>query len=572
VEFRILGPLEIVTDEGPVTLHRGKEQALLAYLLLHPNQLLPSERLIDELWNEHPPPTAPKILQNAVSQLRKALGEGRIETRPPGYVFRLADGELDVQRFEQLARDGRNRDALTLWRGPPLVDLREERFADDARRRLDELRLAVLEGRIDEDIEAGRGAQLVPELESLVAQHPLREHMHGQLMRALYAAGRQADALEAYRRAHRTLSDELGLEPGPQLQALERSILTQDPALAPRPAARSKSRAPRSRRPRILLVAVAGVVVLVALVAGILAATGGDSATLLAKKNSLAAIDPDSNKVVGVVPIGDTPRGVAVGAGRVWAANAGEGTVSMIDPEHVRVMRTIGIGAAATDLVVADGQVWVAGGSDDKLVRLDAHSGGVLETKAISSDLAASAYAITAGDGAIWIGSGDTIYKLDPTADRFEAKRRYVGNGINDVAVHGGSVWIVTSAQAVIRLGAADLRQRGDEALGVIPISLAIAEGSVWVGGENPTGPGAALFRLDEETARVLQTIVFGGTGYPPSVEVASGDGAIWAATYDTGEVQRVDIRTGALVARIRVGGHPTGIAFGAGRVWVTVS
>jgi DNA-binding SARP family transcriptional activator len=163
VEFRILGPLEIVGDDGPVTVHRGKEQALLAFMLLHPNELLPSDRLIDELWDEHPPATAAKILQNAVSQLRKALGDGRLETRPPGYVFHLRPGELDLERFEELARDGRSEEALALWRGPPLVDLREERFADDARRRLDDERLAVLEDRIDADLAAGRGAQLVPE-------------------------------------------------------------------------------------------------------------------------------------------------------------------------------------------------------------------------------------------------------------------------------------------------------------------------------------------------------------------------------------------------------------------------
>jgi DNA-binding SARP family transcriptional activator/DNA-binding beta-propeller fold protein YncE len=567
MEFRILGPLEIVGEHGPITLHRGKEQALLAYMLLHPNELLPSERLIDELW-ERPPPTAPKILQNAISQLRRSLGDDRIETRSPGYVFHLQPEELDVDRFERLAREGRHEEALGLWRGPPLVELREERFAEEARRRLEDERLVALEDRIDADLADGRSAALVPELEALVAQHPLRERLHGQLMRALYASGRQADALDAYRRARRVLREELGLEPGPELQGLERKILQQDPELG----RRRPRRAPARRFRRRWLLPAALLLVIAAAVAGVVVATSGRAKPILATKNSLAVIDPDKNKVVGVMPIGDTPRGVSVGDGHVWTANAGEGTVSMVDPRGQRVVRTIGVGAAATDLVVADGQVWIAAGNDNKLIRLDSLSGGVLETKEISSDLSASAYAIAAGEGAIWLASGDTIYKVDPTTQRFDGKRRYLGGGINDVALHGGSAWLVTSHQRLIRLDALDLRKRGNVSLGVIPVSLAIAGGSVWIGAENPTGPGAAVFRVQESTGRVLQTIVLGGNSYPPSLDVASGAGQIWVAFYDKGEVDRIDPESGAVVARIKVGGHPSGIAVGEGRVWVTVS
>ncbi len=570
MEFRILGPLEIDGDDGPITVHRGKEQALLAFMLLHPNELIPSERLIDELWDGRPPATAAKILQNGVSQLRKALGDGRLETRPPGYVFHLQLDELDLQRFEELAREGRSEEALALSRGPPLVDLRDERFADDARRRLEDERLAVLEDRIEADLAAGRSTQLVPELERLVAEHPLRERMHGQLMRALYASGRQADALDAYRRARHILSEELGLEPGPELQELERKVLQQDPELAPRRPCPASTQRPRHRWVLLaaLLLVIAGVVV------GVVVATSDETKPILAAPNSLAVIDPNHNKVVGVVPIGDTPRGVTVGGGHVWAANAGEGTVSMVDPRELRVARTIGVGAAATDLVVSDGQVWVAAGSDNKLVRLGARSSGVLGIKEISRDLSASAYAIAAGDGAIWVGSGDTIYRVDPATQRFNGQRRYLANGINDVAVHAGSVWLVTSDQKVIRLGASDLRERANVSLGVIPISLAIADGSVWVGAQNPGGSGGALFRIDEQTARVIETIGVGGTGYgyPPELEVAKGAGAIWVTSYDKGEVERVDPKSGAVVARIRVGGHPSGIAVGHGRVWVTVS
>src|SRR5262249_19422932 len=332
-----------------------------------------------------------------------------------------------------------------------------------------------------------------------------------------------------------------GLEPGPELQELERKILQQDPELAPRRARRAPT--PQARRRWLLLAAVL-LLATAAVVVGVLIATSDDSKPILAAPNSLAVIDPKHNKAVGVVPIGDTPRGVAVGGGHVWAANAGEGTVTMVDPHDLRVARTIGIGAAATDLAVADGQVWVAAGSDNKLVRLDPRSGGVLDTQEISRDLSASAYAITAGDGAIWVGSGDTIYKFDPATQRFDRRRRYLGEGINDVAIDAGSIWLVTSAQGVFRLAANDLSSRANVSLGVIPVSLAIAGGSVWVGAENPSGSGAAVFRIDEQTARVRQTIVLGGSGYPPSVDVADGGGAIWVASYDLGEVVRLDART----------------------------
>jgi DNA-binding SARP family transcriptional activator len=380
MEFRILGPLEVVDDGRPVSIRRGKEQALLAYLLLHANEVVPSGRLIDVLWDERPPPTASKILQNAVSHLRKQLGDGRLLTRDPGYILRVEKDELDVQRFEQLAREGRGEEALALWRGPALLNLRDERFADDARRRLEDQRLAVLEDRIERDLAAGRHAELVGELEQLVEQNPLRERLQGQLMRALYGTGRQGDALDVYRRARRTLSEELGLEPGPQLQDLERKILNQDPELAPAtrsPPTRARSRPTVKRvNRRFALLALLGLLLLSAAIAGIVRATSGSDSSILATKNSLAVVDPHRGRVVEVIPIGATPRGVTVGKKFVWTANAGEGTVSQIDPKQLRVVQTIGLGLAATDLVEARGEVWVATGSDNNIVRIDARSGG----------------------------------------------------------------------------------------------------------------------------------------------------------------------------------------------------
>jgi YVTN family beta-propeller protein len=574
MEFRILGPLEVVEDGRPVSIRRGKEQALLAYLLLHANEVVPSGRLIDALWDERPPPTATKILQNAVSHLRKELGDGRLLTRDPGYLLRVEEGELDLQRFERLASEGRGEEALTLWRGPALLNLRDERFADDARRRLEDQRLAVLEDRIEHDLAAGRHAELVAELEQLVEENPLRERLQGQLMRALYGTGRQGDALDVYRRARRTLSEELGLEPGPRLQELERKILNQDPDLAPTapsPRVRSQPLVRRANR-RLALLVLLGALLLAAAVVGIVRATGGDNRPILATKNSLAVIDPHSDRVVKVIPIGATPRGVTVGAHSVWTANAGEATVSQIDPNELRVVQTVGLGLAATDLVEAGGEVWVATGSDNNIVRIDARSGGILAKAKISRDQFASAFAIAAGANAIWVGSGSDLFKIDPSSHELVGRWATVG-GINDVAVGGGSVWLVSSAETVIRVSGATVDPTGEASIGVTPTALAIGGGSIWVAAAAPYGSHAAVWRFDPITARVTQTTTLGKVvGYPPTLEIAFGEGAVWVASYDVGTVTRLDPVTGNVVATIRLGGHPSGIAVGAKRIWVTVS
>ena len=212
MDFRLLGPLEVVSDhDQPIALGGVKQRSLLAVLLLHANELVSTDRLIDQLWGAAPPATAAKSVQVYVSRLRKALGEGRLATHGRGYVVRVEPSELDLARFERLADEARRAapdsaarklgEALALWRGPALADLAYEAFAQVGIARLEEMRLAVLEQRIDADLARGRHAQLVGELEALVAHHPLRERLRCQLMLALYRSARQAEALEAYRAA-----------------------------------------------------------------------------------------------------------------------------------------------------------------------------------------------------------------------------------------------------------------------------------------------------------------------------------------------------------------------------------
>ncbi|MDQ3875521.1 MAG: tetratricopeptide repeat protein, partial [Actinomycetota bacterium] len=264
MDFRILGPLDVYREDGRVRLGGRRQRAVLALLLLNANRRVSTDELIDALWPESPPPTASTAVQVVVSRLRKLLepsdGDGRPQvllTQPGGYLLRVERDELDVYRWERLVSAGREalaqdrfglaarllREALGLWRGTPLADLRYESFARNEIDRLEELRLTALEDRIEADLSLGREVELVGELEGLIREHPLRERFRQQLMVALYRCGRQAEALAAYRDARRTLVETLGIEPGTELQELERGILNQDPRLAS-PRAQAKASHP----------------------------------------------------------------------------------------------------------------------------------------------------------------------------------------------------------------------------------------------------------------------------------------------------------------------------------------
>ena len=247
MEFRVLGPLEVLDEGRALDLGAPRQRALLAVLLLHANEAVSTDRLVEALWPADIPPTAVKAIQVYVSALRKALGSAReaLETRGSGYLLRVAPGELDLHEFERLLARARDEnaaarvatlhEALALWRGAPLADFEYESFVQAEAARLGELRQLALEGRIEAELDLGRGPELVAELQALVATRPLQERPRVLLMRALYRAGRQSEALDVYREGKLLLDEELGLAPGPELRELERAILRQDPALSEAP-------------------------------------------------------------------------------------------------------------------------------------------------------------------------------------------------------------------------------------------------------------------------------------------------------------------------------------------------
>jgi DNA-binding SARP family transcriptional activator len=241
MDFRLLGPLEVRSEGQALPLGGPKQRAVLAMLLLQRGEVVSTDRLIDELWGERPPKTVDAYIQNCISRLRGVLGREVIETRRPGYVLRVEDSDVDALRFEQALEAAREldpperaaalREALGLWRGAPLADLAFEEFAQSEIARLEELRLSALEVRIEAELELGRQDELLPELTALASRHPARERLRYLQMLALYRSGRQREALRVYQEARRGLVEELGLEPGEELRALERMIISHDPSL-----------------------------------------------------------------------------------------------------------------------------------------------------------------------------------------------------------------------------------------------------------------------------------------------------------------------------------------------------
>ena len=340
VRFRVLGALEVEVAGVAAELGGARQRAVLAVLLMHANEPVGTDRLVSESWGETAPATATKTAQVYVSRLRRALGNDTLTTTPGGYLLHVPQGALDTDEVDELrarAREADPRDAarllrqgLALWRGPPYADLRYEAALQTEITRLEELHLATLEERIEADLAGGEASQLVPELDALVREHPLRERLRGFLMLALYRSGRQAEALETYRDGRQLLDSELGLEPGVELRGLERAILAHDPALdgpqrAIRQTARRRSGALLGAGGVLLLAAALTAVVLVRDRSGETASAGGGGGA--------EALDVETGKLLATVPLGAAPSSVAVGAGSIWVLDADDKTIAAIDPE-----------------------------------------------------------------------------------------------------------------------------------------------------------------------------------------------------------------------------------------------
>jgi YVTN family beta-propeller protein len=573
VEFLVLGPLEVRIEGKAVPLGGPKQRSLLALLLLNANEVESRDRLIDALWGEQGPPGSKQAsLDTYVSRLRSLLGGDRIERRPPGYRLRLEPGELDLDRFEALLEQGRAAaaagdpaaardrlgDALALWRGRALADLAPESALGVEAERLEERRLLALEGRIDAELQLGGGAALVGELERLVAEHPFREWLLGQLMLSLYRAGRQADALAAFRAGRQRLSAELGLEPSPDLRALERRILEHDPALAA-VAAPSVRRSPQITRARVMAAMLAVAAVAASVVAGIKLGTGGSSASTV-RGSRTGVFEVTGHSSVAGASLADAPAAMVADASSIWLAEPSAGVVVRVDLATRQVEDTVPLDGSPSTLAVGGGSVWAATDLGNTIYRIDQATERVTERIRLGdARVAALAY----GFGRLWVADStdEVLLAYDPATDR-PAGTFAIEVRPTALAAGAGGVWIADYDHGLLEevdpRSGADL---GTTHVGDGPAALAAGDAAVWVANS-----------LDNTVSRIDPASDTAGAAIPVGddpVALAVTGRSVSVANQYASSVSRIDPRRNVVVQTTPIGGGPTALAAAAGRIWV---
>jgi DNA-binding SARP family transcriptional activator len=614
--FQLLGSLEVSDRGEPVAVGGGKRRALLGVLLLHPNEVVSAERLIDELWGERPPATSAKSVQVYVSQLRRELGSRNGEllvTRSNGYLLRVGGEDLDVQRFERALAEGERAlaagevrrasdtlgGALALWRGAPLSDFAYEPFAQQEIARLEELRAVAVEERIEAELALGRHAQVVGDLEALVRAHPLRERIRGLLMVALYRCGRQAEALETYREGARRLRDELGLEPGVELRELEAKVLEHHPDIAPpgRPrsvpdagkASEAPATAPRAppprahrRAPAAALIAAAALVLGAAAIAAALrsgekpAVPAGASLDLAA--NSIAGMPVSGRALEFGIPLPGRPTDVAAADGTAYVSTVESPALTVIDARSRSRSRTVPLRMTPGAVAIAEDGVWVADSRRGLVVRLA--PGYQEQTARISYPRAPIARpnvggfrldptSLAAGAGAVWLTDGSPrLRRVDPRTSRLTSVA--AAQPLDGVTVGAGAVWAFSARRAVVvrvdpRTNAVTdvipiVSRRGAEA--PFPIAIAANARGVWV----LNGNTATVTRIDPVQRGPTDTIAIGVDRLPS--DIAAAGETVWVANFD-GSLARIDAGT-RKVSSLSVGESLSGVASDGTRLWAT--
>lgn len=621
-EFRILGPFEVCENGQSLPVGSGKQRALLVLLLLNGGEIVSRDRLIDALWGESPPASAPNSVHIYVSQLRKVLGDACLVTRGHGYVLVLEPGQLDLDRFERMLDEGRKllargdaegageglRAALALWRGAPLVDFATEPFAQREIARLEELRLAALEARIEADLTLGRHTELIGELDALTAANPLHERFWAQLMLALYRSGRQSEALGAYQKARRALLEQVGLAPGPELQRLEKAILAHEPSLqlderVTRASATSRERIstradvaarrlfPTPLRSRRLL---AGTLALVGVAAGTSAAvilTRGTSPAVLSaiSPDSIAIVDPGRNALVGEIRLHTRPAAIAFGAGSLWVATYDRETLLQIDPHTQEVTPTIGLGASPTAIAIGDGYTWVLCGRAKVVFQFDSDTGGLVRKVPLTPEVPNPAgrglplgrldfeldepFDLAAGAGAAWIAYVHEVSRVDAETGAVAHIRAGATGGVafgERAAWAAGQLWS-DSPREFSRIDPETLKVSGTIPTANVGFSLGVSgmaagANAVWAISGNKTA-----WKIGTHIGRVAAVVAL---NHIPA-DIAIGEGAIWTANLD-GTVSRIDPKTATLARTIPLGNYPRSaypvqLAAGGGAVWVAV-
>jgi DNA-binding SARP family transcriptional activator/ABC-type branched-subunit amino acid transport system substrate-binding protein len=594
-EFRILGPLVARDgDNGEVELGGNRQKALLALLLLRRGETVSADRLIDDLWEESPPAGAAKTLQVYVSRLRGVLGDELIVRRGPGYALELSRGSLDAEHFERLLDQARELlaagdpasgvtvldEALELWRGRPLEDFAYEGWAQAESARLEDLHLLALEESFDARLALGESERLVPDVELLIAEHPLRERLRGQAMLALYRAGRQAEALDLFREGRRRLSDELGIEPGTDLQELQRQILAQAPELGAvaRPRPRVGARGAR----RLIVV---GALLLAGAVAGAaIELTRGGSAAVAA--DALASLDPTNGTVRGQVVLPSPATDVTVGGGSVWALSGDTGTITELDGSSGRLVATFAAGVRAVDAIYGGGEVWVlASGTAPPIGQgqttpasvseIDPQSRAIVDTIPLPLEPQGTpffyghlpgAHLLAWAAGSLWAnGPGGGVYRIDPARGRVIATVPDLnGQGL---AGAGTALWVRLNQSGPIALERINVRtNRAGKPLQTpaiapnAPASFALGDGALWV----PDTYSGLLYRITPGESPVVRAAQI-GVGVS---SVAFSGSSAWAGDEVHDTLTRVDSATERILDVLPVPA-PQSLAASPAGIWV---
>jgi YVTN family beta-propeller protein len=598
--FGILGPFEAIAGGRALPLGGRQQRAVLAMLACEVGHLVSVDRLIEGVWGDAAPAGAVTSVKTYVFHLREMLEPRRprgspatiLETVPGGYRLAIDPRRVDATRFEEqlgsgdaaMAR-GKTDEALAaydhglaLWRGDVLADLTDCPFVAPVRARLDEQRLAALQSRIRAELDLGRHLAVVPELRTLIAEHPLREEFHAQLILALYRSGRQSDALAAYRKLRAVLVEELGIEPSPPLRELHSRVLAQDAALAwqstrsvPATTARPKegpTQGPTGRplslpppahhrRTRLGALAVTMAVAAELLGGATIQAWNAPAVAEMLPANSVSVLD-DAGSVLASIPVGTNPTAVAASRDAIWVVNAGDDTVSRVNPSTHSVQQVIGVGHDPRALAVTGDDLWVTNFADGTVSRINVIADQVVDTIQVGSN----PYAVAAGPAGLWVAnSGDNTIQRINTSSGVPGHPIDVGDGPDGLAVDETSIWVAN--------GRAGTVMHIDSRTGA-PMSPPIPVGS---GPSGMARVGAQLWVANELSQNVSRIDV--ATGRATSIDVGDGPtsvaflaGAIWVAEKYSGELLRIDPDTGVR-SRIRVGAPAHGLVEADGHMWV---
>jgi DNA-binding SARP family transcriptional activator/ABC-type transport system substrate-binding protein/streptogramin lyase len=569
VEFRLLGPLEVVREDGPIRLGGARQRALLALLLLHANEDVSRDVLIDAIWSDRPPGTAAHSLDVQISRLRKAFAPAQpLVTRAGGYSLRLDHAELDVRRFEELLERGRRANALgspeealealdaglALWRGAPIADVAYEAFARADVERLEELRVVAVEERIDTELALGRHDTVAAELEPLIAQHPLRERLRAQRMLALYRCGRQAEALAVYADTRKRLVDELGIEPSQSLKELERAILRQDATLEPR-----RRRTARSRRRAVAAVALVGAAAAAAALAVAFTRGGtGDAkaSAELAQPDSNALLSATSGDLLRQTPVPGTAR-LRFGGGALWSVSS-DGELTRLDPATGKVVARLGLGVNPGGLAAGGRSVWVTDAHSPTLYRIDPALNVPAQRMSLPMHgvVTTQTNEVAVGAGSVWVGHGQFnpgawVERLDPATGRVEHRFSVLGGGAEALAFGEGALWVGSPGPGELRR----IDPRTNELSLVARLHgelccVAAGGGYVWAA----INPDSTIWKLTPRGSPIRTFKL-----RAPIEHLTYAAGALWAAGGHAGTVVRIDPLTDA-IRTYRVGHEVTDV------------